>query len=48
MRLLTILALATVIFAQQLKNSINLRPKPKARAGGADASAAAVFSVIFN
>lgn len=33
--------------ASPLSNTISLRPKPKARAGGADASSAAVYSVLF-
>lgn len=45
---------AGIIFLLGLVNSepfmptIKLRPKPKARAGGADAKAAAIFSVFFN
>jgi hypothetical protein len=33
--------------SQEFMPSISLRPKPKARAGGADDKAAAIFSVLF-
>lgn len=46
MRLLfTLFSFSCIVLTQGLNNVISLRPKPKARAGGADAAGAQVFSV---
>lgn len=47
MKYLAITFLIYLTQASTISKSISLRPKPKARAGGADASAAAVYSVNF-
>ena len=44
--LLTLFCFSSIVLSQGLNKVISLRPKPKARAGGADATGAQVFSVI--
>lgn len=44
--LLTVFSLAYAVVGQKLNSVISLRPKPKARAGGADAAGAQVYSVM--